>query len=115
DAEEFSVVGAVINAKRSLDHVIGKDRALDEISTGIGDSLYALQESLGALQRYLSSLDADPARLDFLQERKRAIYSLNKKFGEATENDLAIALAGLILREHESAGRLEDLEGGADR
>ncbi len=113
DAEEFSVVGAVVNAKRSLDHVIGKDRALDEISIGIGDSLYALQESLGALHRYLSSLDADPARLDFLQERKRAIHSLIKKFGEGTDTD--IAFAGLILREHESAARLEDLEGGADR
>ena len=113
EAEEFSVVGSVVNAKRSLDHVIGKDRSLDEITIGVGDSLYALQESLGALHRYLSSLDANPARLDFLQERKRDIHSLIKKFGEGADPDFA--LAGLILRAQESTGRLQDLEGGADR
>lgn len=113
DTEEFSVVGALANAKRSLDHVMGKDRVLDELSTGIGDSLYTLQESLGALLRYLSALDADPVRLDFLQERKRTIHVLIKKFGEGSDSD--IALTGIIQRAQESASRLEDLEGGTNR
>ncbi|MEJ0014584.1 MAG: hypothetical protein WDN07_03260 [Actinomycetota bacterium] len=113
DSEDLSIIGAIVNGKKSLDHVSGKDRILDEISEGLGDSLYSLQETLGALHRYLSALDADPARLDFLQERKRAIHSLIKKFGIGTDSE--IALAGLIERARNSADRLQDLEGGGDR
>ena len=95
DSEDYSIVGALVDGKRSLDHVIGKDRALDEISMEIGDSLFSFQESLGALHRYLSALDADPTRLDFLQERKRAVLSLLKKFGEGADQDAALTLVTL--------------------
>ena len=113
DAEDFPVTSALVNAKRSLDHVSGKDAALDDLAQQLGDSLYEFQEALGALHRYLSALDADPSRLEYLQERKSAINSLIKKYGEGSDRDSAFT--ELIARAEDSAKRISDLEGGEGR
>ncbi len=113
DAEDFSVNAALVSARRALDHAAGKDSQLDELAENFGDALYGYQEVVGALHRYLSALDADPIRLEYLQERKSAINSLIKKFGEGSDRDLAFTQ--LIERAQESAGRIADLEGGENR
>lgn len=113
DGEEFSVNNSLVGAKRLLDHVAGKDPILDEISQGMGDALFAFQEAFGALQRYSMTMDADPIRLDFLQERKSGINVLIKKFGEGDDKEFAIK--ELIHRAKESSGRIADLEGGSER
>ena len=76
DTDDYSVTSALVNAKRALDHVAGKEATLDKLTQELGDALYNYQETLGGLHRYLSALDADPSRLEFLQERKAAINSL---------------------------------------
>jgi DNA repair protein RecN (Recombination protein N) len=113
DADDYSVTTALVNSKRALDHVSGKDSELDALTQELGDSLYNYQETLGGLHRYLSALDADPSRLEYLQERKSAINALIKKFGEGS--DRGIAFENLIIRAQESASRIADLEGGDDR
>jgi len=113
DADDFSVTTALVNSKRALDHVSGKDGELDSLTQELGDSLYNYQETLGGLHRYLSALDADPSRLEYLQERKSAINSLIKKFGEGSDRE--IAFENLIVRAQESASRIQDLQGGDDR
>ena len=113
DTDDYSVTTALVNSKRALDHVAGKDADLDLITQALGDSLYNYQENLGALHRYLSALDADPARLEYLQERKSAINSLIKKYGEGSDRE--VALENLIIRAAESSARIADLEGGDDR
>ena len=113
DGEEFPVTSALVSAKRSLDHVSGKDILLDQIAQKLGDSLYEFQEALGSLHRYLSALDADPSRLEYLQERKSSINSLIKKFGEGSDRE--VAFAEIITRATESAKRIADLEGGEGR
>lgn len=113
EAEEFSVTGALVIAKRALDHVAGKDVNLDRIAQELTDSLYTIREVEGALQRYLVALDSDPKRLEFLQERKSAINSLLKKFGEGSDRELAFE--GLIAQAKESGARIADLEGGGAR
>jgi DNA repair protein RecN (Recombination protein N) len=113
DGEDFSVSSALAGAKRALDHATGKDSQLDDIAESFGDALYGYQEVVGALHRYLSALDADPIRLEHLQERKSAINSLIKKFGEGTDRE--VAFVQMIERARESANRIADLEGGEDR
>ena len=113
DSDDFSVTTALVNSKRALDHVSGKDNELDVLTQELGDSLYNYQETLGGLHRYLSALDADPSRLEYLQERKSAINSLIKKFGEGSDRE--IAFENLILRAQESSARIQDLEGGDGR
>jgi DNA repair protein RecN (Recombination protein N) len=113
DAEDFSITSALVSAKRALDHASGKDASLDSLAEELGDSLYSIQEIVGALHRYLAALDADPSRLEFLQERKSAINSLIKKYGEGSDRELAYL--GLISRAAESGARISDLEGGGAR
>ncbi len=113
DAEDFPVTSSLVSAKRSLDHVSGKDATLDELTQKLGDSLYEFEDTLGSLHRYLSALDANPSRLDHLQERKSSIASLIKNYGEGSDQNLA--LAELIARAKESSDRIVDLEGGEDR
>jgi len=113
DAEDFSVLAALLNAKRALEHLAGKDGALDAVAEELGDGLYRVQEVIGSLHRYLSALDADPIRLEYLQERKGAINSLLKKFGEGSDRE--VAYDQLISRAQESEVRIADLEGGGSR
>lgn len=113
DNDQFSVTSALSQAKRALEHVAGKDQNLDSLTQGLGDGLFQYQENVGALFRYLSALDCDPMRLEYLQERKSAINSLIKKFGEGSDRE--VALAQLIVRAKESALRISDLEGGDGR
>lgn len=113
DSDEYSVTSALNNAKKTLDHSLKKDPALDEIGESLGDTIFTFEESLSALQRYLSKLDADPKKLDYLQERKSNINSLIKKYGEGTDREVAFAL--LIERANEVSQRIADLEGGDQR
>ena len=113
DNDEFSIDSALIQAKRTLDHVAGKDQKLDNLAQGLGDSIFQYQETLGGLHRYLAALDADPSRLEYLQERKSAINSLIKKYGEGSDRE--IAYSQIIIRAEESNSRFVDLEGGEER
>ena len=113
DNDEYSVNSALSQAKRALEHVAGKDQNLDSITQGLGDSLFQYQEILGVLFRFLSALDSDPLRLEFLQERKSAINSLIKRYGEGSDRE--IAFAQIIVRAEEGTRRIADLEGGDER
>ena len=113
DNDDLSINSALVQAKRALDHVAGKDQNLDFVARGLGDSIFQYQEVLGALHRYLAALDADPARLEYLQERKSAINSLIKKYGEGSDREAAFSQ--IIARAEESGFRIADLEGGEDR
>ena len=66
-----------------------------------------------ALSRYLSKLDADPAKLEYLQQRKSAINSLIKKYGQGS--DRATAFSDLIERASLAESRIADLQGGDGR
>jgi DNA repair protein RecN (Recombination protein N) len=113
ERDDLSVTSSLVSAKRALEHVSGKDLALDEIATTLGDCIFSLEESLSALHRYGSALDADPVKLDYLQNRKSAINSLIKKHGRGSDRDEAFT--ELLERAEIAQDRIADLEGGADR
>ncbi len=113
EGEEFSVSVALKSAKRALDSASGKDPVLDDIATSLSDSVYSLEESVSALHRYISALDADPKKLDYLQDRKGSIMALIKKYGRGSDRDEAYS--ELIERASTSDSRIADLEGGVER
>jgi len=65
------------------------------------------------LGRYLSKLEADPKRFDYLQGRKAEINALIKKYGVGTSKEEA--LAKLIEDGKSAKERLADLRGGEGR
>jgi len=111
--EEQSALNLLQNARRSLEPLRGKDGALDPLIERFVDALFSVEESSGDLGRYLSGLEANPARFEHLQVRKSEISLLIKKFGKGS--DRAEAYRGLISDAEEAAQRLKDLAGGDSR
>ena len=111
--EEFSALNALGSARKALDSLRGKDAELDLIIDRYLDAQYAVQESTSELSRYLSSLEANPSRFEFLQQRKSELALLLKKFGKGS--DRQEAWRNLLLDGEETAAKLKDLQGGDAR
>ena len=110
NGEENSAISALGLSKKILENLKGKDSALDSLIEDQSESVYSLMEVTGKIERYLSGLEADPARFDFLQLRKSELLLLIKKYGEG--NDPDIAYANLLTEAEEARLRLADLQGG---
>jgi len=83
-AGALTVLGS---ARRFLDQAKGKDAKLDEISTTIAEGFYLIDDAARELSSYLTSLEADPGKLDALQARKAEINAFLKKYGSSSEAD----------------------------
>ena len=110
DSEENSAISALGLSKKLLENLKGKDSALDSLIEDQSESIYGLVEVTGKIERYLSGLEADPARFDFLQLRKSELLGLVKKYG--TGSDREIAYENLLAEAEEASFRLADLQGG---
>jgi DNA repair protein RecN (Recombination protein N) len=110
DAGVLTVLGQV---RKFLEAAKGKDQVLDEIATSIAESFFLIDDAHVALTSYLASLEADPARLDFLQERKAALLSFVKKWGGAGSVD--DEMAEIAARVKSAKEMIADLNGGQDR
>jgi DNA repair protein RecN (Recombination protein N) len=111
--EETGALSALGAAKRFLDNAKGRDSKLDSIAEQVAESFYALDEASRDLSSYLASLEADPDRLNALQERRAALNSFIKKWGDGGEPDeVLIQLAARAKSGRES---IADLRGGDER
>ena len=113
DNDEIVLASILASSSRLLHQASAKDAELEAIAVKFADEIFALNDSVSALQRYLANLDADPGKLDYLQNRKAAINSLIKKYGVGS--DRAAAFAEIIDRGNRISDRLADLEGGSAR
>jgi len=96
--------------------VLGQARKFleaDEIASSVSEGFFLLDDAHVALTSYLASLEADPTRLDFLQERKAALTSFVKKWGGAGSVD--DEMAEIAVRVKSAKEMIADLNGGQDR
>lgn len=100
-------------AKKSLDAVKSKDSQVEKFSDEFNDAFFILADLMPNLTSYLESLEADPQRLDLLQERKSELSIFVKKYGELP--DLDQSLLALIEKSKTVSAQLEDLSGGEER
>ena len=107
------VITALGQAKKSLDGVKGKDSQVEKFSDEFNDAFFILADLMPNLTSYLESLEADPQRLDHLQERKSELSIFVKKYGELP--DLDQSLLALIEKSKTVSAQLEDLSGGEER
>lgn len=110
DSGSLTSLGA---AKRALESAKGRDSRLDEIGERVAESFYILDEAARDITSYLSSLEADPDRLNALQERRAALNNFVKRWGTITDPDEAL----VALASRAKAGResIADLKGGDER
>jgi len=111
--DESSAANAFYLAKKNLETVIGRDRDLDLYIDSFKEVALNFADVSADLGRYLSKLEADPKRFDYLQGRKAEINALIKKYGAGTSKEEALAK---LIEEGKSANeRLADLRGGEGR
>ena len=111
--EDAGVLTVLGQARKYLEAAKGKDQALDEIATNVAESFFLIDDAHAALVSYLASLEADPSRLDFLQERKAALVAFVKKWGgSGTVDD---EMAEIAIRVKSANEMIADLNGGQDR
>jgi DNA repair protein RecN (Recombination protein N) len=93
-------------AKRALENAKGRDSRLDAISEQVSESFFILDEAARELSSYQSSLEADPDRLNMLQERRATLNSFLKKWAGSGDPDYRIGVGN---------GGAGGAGGGADR
>ena len=110
NSDENSAMVALGISKKILENLKGKDSVLDALIDDQSESIYELLEVTSKLERYLSQLEADPTRFDFLQTRKSELLGLIKKYGKGTDRE--IAYLNLLSEGADASSRLLDLQGG---
>ena len=99
--------------RKSLDSVRAKDPQIEELYQRVSEAFFLVDDAKGVLASYIANLEADPARLDYLNARKAEINALIKKYGGSQSAD--DELIALIERFESSKNAIADLEGGDER
>jgi DNA repair protein RecN (Recombination protein N) len=94
-------------ARRRLESAGAHDEQLAALASRLAEVGYALTDVATELSGYLTYLDADPARLEQVLDRRAALAGLTRKYGE----DVAEVLAW----GQRAAARLAELSGDDDR
>lgn len=113
ESEDSGVINALALAKKSLDAIKSKDSKVEKFSDDFNEAFFVLADVVPELTSYLESLEADPERLDFLQERKSAINAFIKKW--SNEGTADQGLRDVIQKHSTISSSLEDLTGGEQR
>ncbi|MGZ3098345.1 DNA repair protein RecN [Streptomyces sp. H62] len=107
DPEGVDASTLVAGAQRALDAVRSHDPALAALAERIGEVGILLRDVAGELAGYADDLDADPLRLAAVEERRAALTTLTRKYGED--------VAAVLTWAEQGAARLTELDGDDER
>jgi DNA repair protein RecN (Recombination protein N) len=107
DGWNGDVAGQLGAARTALAPMTGHDQALADLDRRLQELGYLMADLGTDLASYLSGVDVDPARLDWVQNRRAELARLQRKYGDTTDD--------ILLWAKESAARLTELEGADDR
>jgi DNA repair protein RecN (Recombination protein N) len=74
------------HARRALDAVRRHDTEIDGVATRLSDAAYLVSEVASELASYIQGIDADPARLAAVQERRAALARVIRLYGPGGVN-----------------------------
>ncbi len=97
-------------AGRALDPVRSHDPSLAGLASRLSEASYLLADVAADLASYTESLDADPARLAAVQERRAALGRLIRAYGGVSGD-----VAGVLDWAKQAGARLAELEGDTDK
>ena len=113
--EEGGATDAVARAESELERAVRYDEGLEGLLGRIRGLSVELEDAVYELRAYLDDLEADPNRLEAVEDRLQALRALERKYGEDVERYLQEAkarLARLENFEEESAGLEEHIQKG---
>ncbi|WP_424709834.1 DNA repair protein RecN [Kitasatospora acidiphila] len=97
-------------ARRALDAVRGHDERLAALADRLAEVGYLFADVAGDLAIYADDLDADPARLAAVEERRAVLAQLIRKYGSPEGGT-----AEVVAWAEQGALRLAELDGDDDR
>jgi DNA repair protein RecN (Recombination protein N) len=101
--DERTVVASLDSARRALAEAARHDESLAPVEARLVEASYSLSDAASDLTRYLSALDADPARLETVQGRRSDLAALCRRVGRNLDGVLAYATeAAARVAEHDS-------------
>ena len=103
-ADASSLVNA---ARRALEQVSRDDAALTPIAARLEELYWQLTETATDLAGYLAGIEADPVRLEVVNQRVADLENLCRRYGPTLDEVLAWA--------EQATARLAELEGDDDR
>jgi DNA repair protein RecN (Recombination protein N) len=89
-ADALTLLG---HARSSLDGVARFDAELAGLASRLSEAVYLLADIAGELASYVQSVDADPARLAAVQERRAALGRMIRAYGYGGPYQLSTAVA----------------------
>jgi DNA repair protein RecN (Recombination protein N) len=95
-------LGLVATARKAVDAEREHDPRLSELADALASASYALADVAADLTSYGTSLDVDPARLSWVQERRSTLVGLTRKYGDDVD--------GVLAWSQRAAARLLELE-----
>jgi DNA repair protein RecN (Recombination protein N) len=107
EAGDPDALAATSTARGLLDGVREHDGEAGGLADRLAEITYLLSDVAADVASYAASVDADPARLATISDRRAALTALTRKYGETVEEVLTWA--------ETSATRLLDLDGTDER
>jgi DNA repair protein RecN (Recombination protein N) len=89
--DEADAVQLLSTARRTLEAQASVDPALSELAARIEEAATLVGDVSAELSAYLSSLDADPARLEQIYERRAELRALTRKYADDIDGVIAWA------------------------
>ncbi|MBU2590683.1 MAG: DNA repair protein RecN [Nitrospinota bacterium] len=86
---EGSAVEKFNDSFKLLDKITHIDPRIGEISKGMREGLYAIEEGASALRDYIDSIEVDPDKLAEIDERLAEVNRLKRKYGGSIEAVMA--------------------------
>lgn len=106
EEDSANAIGLLAEASRSVEGVVDFDEELAVVVELLENATIQLTEAVDALQRYSESIDMDPARRDWVEERLDAVQSVARKHRVGAE-DLP-ALTEKLRVEHDELTHAEE-------
>ena len=113
NGEDSNLTSGLQSSLKSLQIGANLDKELSTIASEFKDGLRTIQNVISNLERYKETLNADPARFDYLQSRKAELNGLVKRFGKNEEKNESIN--SLVMEAKSAKAQIEDLSGGEER
>lgn len=116
---ERGAVDLLSDAAGLADRLGRIDPSVEKLAESINSALYSAQEALAAVRDYRDGVEANPGRLEQVEERLDLIRTLKRKYGDTIEDviDYGAGLAGKIdqlanaeERSQELSDKIEELQ-----
>ena len=105
--EDSNAADLLVGAARRLELLAGLDPSLADLSGRLAFAQAELRDAALELERYVASIEADPARLEGIDERLHRVERLQRKYGGSVEEILSFR--------DESAAELAGIEDARER